>query len=778
MFLRAMRLAAPTCAIASRGLEHASTGHVVTQAARLGRVAQDSASTFATAVPSMIAHVPSSAMHMRAALPTPHRLASAGFSQQHIRTMSTMPPPGDDTHRASGFKMGPVPWGMLTYLGLAALSIALPGLGQPAGDKGSNGTGQYKRSTDGTAKGQGVGSVAAGSGDAPTPLSINGVDRFSSIIVGGGTAGCFVAYFLAKWMQELGVPGKVVLIERGDDYIPAFEPKAMLAGPDPSLLGWDRNWGNFGEAHETLERRQSSTDPKGTLVPYEGPTASDHKGLGGCGSHDTRITFMPTDEQRARMAKAMGWTREQIDVYFQTVLDVIPLTRAVQEGEKARKDGEKFYDAVIDVLSHVSGMVRMTGDEFKAQTLRNAVGYVSVAMYKDETRWTSALLMQEGVRPKNLVVLTRSEFDRVIIAEKPPSEGGARSLVATGVLVRVGDKAHVINLDEAGEVAITAGALGTPAGLHRSGIGPKAVLDRCGIPLVVDNPEVGHGVDHIEAPVQFEFEDAWRNPETGALPRGGAMGWPIVIFKKLERLNHLIMQAHGGVGAWPYPEGVMVFSPNCTQPNPNQGFDVEVTSADPRVPSRVVHRDSTGDTLVLAEAVREMVKLGHVLYKAGVVGKRLEPGPGVDVENDEQLCKWIVENRYTVFHWMSTCRAGVLSKVADEHFRVRAPDAVDGVVHNLRVGSGAALPEISEANPHLTISAFSAALADDLLRTQAEFHHIPYRAPAEMAAAKATLAANDGQHVIRRDGDEKPRKAAVVAAMHRIAWEKANKQSS
>ncbi len=153
---------------------------------------------------------------------------------------------------------------------------------------------------------------------------------------------------------------------------------------------------------------------------------------------------------------------------------------------------------------------------------------------------------------------------------------------------------------------------------------------------------------------------------------------------------------------------------------------MEIASQDPRASSRVVHRDLNADLKVLVEGVQQMVGLFEVLRKYGVVGERLDPPPEIDLRNEAQVIEWILTsgNLNTVFHWALTCRAGLNALVADEQFRVRAPDAEEGVVHNLRVGSAAALTEISESNPHLTISAFSAALAESLVREQAKRHGV------------------------------------------------------
>ena len=73
-----------------------------------------------------------------------------------------------------------------------------------------------------------------------------------------------------------------------------------------------------------------------------------------------------------------------------------------------------------------------------------------------------------------------------------------------------------------------------------------------------------------------------------------------------------------------------------------------------------------------------------------------------------------------MYHWSSTCKAGLegIGTVADEKFRVRCSES--GVIDNLFVGSAASLPEITEPNPHLTITAFSVALAEELLKSRCD----------------------------------------------------------
>jgi choline dehydrogenase-like flavoprotein len=124
-----------------------------------------------------------------------------------------------------------------------------------------------------------------------------------------------------------------------------------------------------------------------------------------------------------------------------------------------------------------------------------------------------------------------------------------------------------------------------------------------------------------------------------------------------------------------------------------------------------VHYGPT-DFTALTRGVSRMIDIFSVLEKNGVVGPRLDPP--LDVKTPQQLEKWARSKAGTAFHWMSTAPAGVNSTVADEHFKVRG-------VTGLRVGSGASLPEIPGANPHLTITAFAIALAYDVVKEWGTF---------------------------------------------------------
>ena len=556
------------------------------------------------------------------------------------------------------------------------------------------------------------------------------------IIVGGGTGGCITAFFLAKWKEENGIPGKVVLLESGDNYI---NPNSNDTN-DPDMWNWYNNWEKFAEVHET-----ASVD--GTFDPA---TGSSHKGLGGCGTHDTRITFIPTDEQSEKMSKLMGWTKDQHDIYIQMALDMIPIETASY--------GEKFYDAVINKLADDGILNKVDGDEYKAKVLYDTISYVSIAMYPDETRWTSAYLLDESVRPKNLTVLTNWNVDKIIF-----EKDRFNTYKAVGV-TSVDNKFIGFSKcsSHLSEIVITAGSLGTPAILQRSGIGPKKLLEELGIPIIVENEEVGHGVDHVEVPVMYKWlEDNRWNENDGSLPRGGPMAWPLALFFNLDdkvgdeskiksKIKSKIM-AHFGISPPPYGGFEVTATPNCTNPDPTKGFRVFITSTNPRDSIKLVHENTTLDFETLVLGTRKMIDIFEVMKRNGLVGDRVEPPLTLDVSDDEELLEWVKNNLGTAYHWMSTCKAGKdeSNTVADPFFRVRG-------VKNLRVGSGAVLPEIPDANPHLTISAYSIALAHELYMDSVDYHmfdtldyYRDYVVNKELANSAMTLTKNNGTFCTR-----------------------------
>ena len=620
-------------------------------------------------------------------------------------------------------------------------------------------------------------------GDSSSSSSIGVGDEFASIIVGGGTAGCTTAYLLAKWMQDFDVPGEVLLVDRGVGFRPD-------TGPSPKMGVWYENWSEFGECHEAHRAEDGSAYP---VVP------TDHRGLGGCSTHDTRITFQLRPEQKQRMAAEMNWSVERLDAYFQTALNFMPLAPAIDQGAPI-----PFYSACIQALTAATDglpppppLQRLPDDEHKSGVVVDSVASSSLAMYPpaehEALRWTPTYLLLDSVRPKNLRVVTDAVVDKIEFETKRGVDNNKKNnteeeLVATGVQLLVGAEGKPVTArlkSSGGNIALTCGAIGTPAVLQRSGCGPGSFLKSLSIPVLLDNPSIGHGIDHEEVAVLFKWLDKWNTPD-GQVPKGGAMGWPFVIFSSFRPdLRDLFgssrpglssyYQAHFGAGyAEPYTAfPSVVATPNCLRPDHSEtaGYRVFIRSRNPSDTCVLAQGDHRKDLETIAQGVYSVTSLMQRLERAGVVGEQIEPPFPVTVENKEILVDWIRDNHYTVFHWACTCQAGRNGRVADEHFRLRGAS-------NLFIGSAASLPELSENNPHLTISAFSAALAEELAGALASGHDREYNRMRILEVSRADHEVRDARGtLIRRPGQERPA-LRQLANDHHVEWERLHHSST
>ena len=199
---------------------------------------------------------------------------------------------------------------------------------------------------------------------------------------------------------------------------------ASCKGPNNKIESWYDNWCEFGESHESV-RLSDHTD-----YPV---SPSDHRGLGGCGTHDTRITFQIRKEQKERIAKEMNWDVYKLDCYYQAALNLMPLAPAIKVNEQV-----EFYTHLIESISKSNNFGRLPDDEHKSLVTVNSVANSSLAMYSDEElRWTSAYLIDEANRPTNLTVMTDAVVDKVTFTEHD------NELIATGVDVIVSGKEHI-----------------------------------------------------------------------------------------------------------------------------------------------------------------------------------------------------------------------------------------------------------------------------------------------------------------------------------------------
>lgn len=115
---------------------------------------------------------------------------------------------------------------------------------------------------------------------------------------------------------------------------------------------------------------------------------------------------------------------------------------------------------------------------------------------------------------RNLRLLSRTTIDRLLF--------DGHRVVGAGAHTEDGGRIEL----RARETIVTAGALQTPALLMRSGIGPGAALQSCGVPVVEDHPGIGANLqNHPLLPVLAFLTRAGREPTGDRPPASTYLRW-------------------------------------------------------------------------------------------------------------------------------------------------------------------------------------------------------------------------------------------------------------
>ena len=339
--------------------------------------------------------------------------------------------------------------------------------------------------------------------------------------------------------------------------------------------------------------------------------------------------------------------------------------------------------------------------DFNAETTEG-VGKYNLTL---DGRWRSssarAFLRPARSRP-NLTIVTGASVEKVLFQ-------GTR---ATGIAWR--DKGGA-KTAEAGRIVLSAGALQSPQLLQLSGLGPAALLQGHGIPVVQDLPGVGQNLqDHYQVRLlvrlnrKISLNDEVRNPlklaamslewllssrgplTVGAGQIGGAVatshsagGRPDIQLLAMP----LSLDAPGTpLHAW------SGFTTVVWQCHPESRGTLEIRSADPTESPRISpnYLSHEHDRKVMVEGLRMAREIHARPPFCDLADAEVLPGP--DAQTDEQILDAICRTGTTVYHPVGTCRMGT-----DDRSVVSPSLAVHGV-QGLYVADASVMPKITSAN--------------------------------------------------------------------------------
>ncbi len=540
---------------------------------------------------------------------------------------------------------------------------------------------------------------------------------FDYIIVGAGTAGCLLANRLSADAKK-----RVLLIEAGrkDDYHWIHIPVGYLYCIGNPRTDW-------------LYNTEPDAGLNGRVLRY--PRG---KTLGGSSSINGMIYMRGQARDYDGWAQATGdnaWAWANVLPYFKlheddyrgadtahgargTTPELLQdaqtpyhrLLREQQAGGEWRVEKQRLRWDILDAFSLAAQQAGIAATDDFNRGNNEGVGYFAVNQ-RAGWRWNAAraFLRPTCAGRPNFEMWTRAQVGRLLF--QAGNDGRQR---CTGAQVRIG--AENVTVTARREVILCAGSIGSPQILQLSGIGPAALLQRAGVPVLIDLPGVGANLqDHLQIRAVFKVQGVktlntmanslWGKARIGleyALKRTGPMSmapsqlgaftrsdaaqaWPNLQF----HVQPLSLDAFGE----PLHD-FAAFTASVCNLNPTSRGTVQIRSPRPEDAPAIApnYLSTPQDRQIAADSLRVTRRI--VAQPALARFAPQEYKPGVQFQSDAELAELAGDIATTIFHPVGTTKMGRADDpraVVDAHLRVRG-------ITGLRVVDAGVMPTITSGN--------------------------------------------------------------------------------